>query len=231
VPEKFGQVRNLETLARKYGRQIEHYNGVDVTMTARFEQGALLSGGLSAGKWTRDNCEVVAKVPEASTYIELASGAAPAGQPPLRLPLDFCNQETPFLTQLKFMGAYIVPVVDVQVSLTFQSVPGPEIRADYNVTNAVASPSLGRPLAGNQTSQTFAAIAPLADWGERLNEVDLRLAKIFRLGPRRATINFDVFNLFNSDTVLTENPNVAVFRRPTGIVLARYLKIGGTLGF
>jgi hypothetical protein len=95
----------------------------------------------------------------------------------------------------------------------------------------VASPSLGRPLAGNQTSQTFAAIAPLADWGERLNEVDLRLAKIFRLGPRRATINFDVFNLFNSDTVLTENPNVAVFRRPTGIVLARYLKIGGTLGF
>jgi hypothetical protein len=41
----------------------------------------------------------------------------------------------------------------------------------------------------------------------------------------------DLYNLFNSDTVMQENPNVAVFRRPTGIVLARYVKIGGTLSF
>jgi hypothetical protein len=231
VPARFGQVRNHETLSRKYGKQVEHYNGFDLTMTARLETGALLSGGVSAGKWTRDACEVLAKVPEASNYIELATGLAPGGQPAVRVPLDFCHQESPFLTQLKFMGTYIIPVVDVQVSATFQSVPGPEIRADYQVTNPVAMPGLGRPLAGNQASQTFAAVSPLSTWGERLNEVDLRIGKIFRIGSRRADFNIDIFNLFNSDTVLTENPNLAVFRRPTGIVLARFVKIGGTFAF
>lgn len=231
VPARFGQVRNYDTLSRKYGTQIEHYNGFDLTMTARLEAGALLSGGLSAGKWTRDACEVLAKVPEASNYIELPTGLAPVGQPPVRIPLAFCHQESPFLTQVKFMGSYIIPRIDVQVSATFQSVPGPEIRADYQVTNPVATPGLGRPLAGNAVSQTFAAIAPLSAWGERLNEVDLRIGKIFRIGSRRADFNIDIFNLFNSDTVLTENPNLAVFRRPTGIVLARFVKIGGTLAF
>ena len=41
------------------------------------------------------------------------------------------------LTQLKMIGTYTVPRVDVQVSGTFQSVPGPALSAIYNAPAAV----------------------------------------------------------------------------------------------
>jgi hypothetical protein len=230
-PAKFGQVRNFDTLARKYGDQVERFDGFDLTMSARLQSGAMLSGGLSTGKWTRDNCEIVAKVPEASVFTDIATGFPPGGPPPPRVPLEWCDQQSPFLTQVKFMGSYIIPVADVQVSATMQSVPGPEIRADYVATNAVIAPSLGRPLAGNQPNQTVVAIKPLSEFGERLNQVDLRIAKIFRFGQRRVSAALDIFNALNADTVLSENPNFGAFRRPTSIVLARYLRIGATLDF
>jgi hypothetical protein len=95
----------------------------------------------------------------------------------------------------------------------------------------VIIPSLGRPLAGNQPIQIVTVIEPLRHYGERLNSVDMRFGKIFRYQGIRANINFDVFNIFNLDTVLTENPGFAVYRRPTGIVQARFLKIGATFDF
>jgi hypothetical protein len=230
-PARFGQVRNFDTLARKYGDQVERFDGIDVTVNARLNAGAMLSGGFSTGRWTRNNCEIVARVPEASVFTDIATGFPPGGPPPPRVPLEWCDQQSPWLAQVKFIGSYIIPVVDLQVSATMQSVPGPEIRADYVATNTVIAPALGRPLAGNQPNQTVTAIKPLSEWGERLNQVDLRLGKIFRFGPRRVSANLDIFNAFNADTVLSENPNFGAFRRPTSIVLARYLRVGATLEF
>ena len=43
-------------------------------------------------------------------------------------------------------------------------------------------------------------------------------------------INLDVFNLFNGSAVTAENPSFpAAFRRPTQIMLARFLKISAQL--
>ena len=64
VPTKFGQVHNLNTLSDKYGKQIENWNGVDVTVNARLQNGLTLQGGVSTGKTMEDNCEIVAKLPE-----------------------------------------------------------------------------------------------------------------------------------------------------------------------
>ena len=120
--------QNFTTLSDKYGNQIEHWNGVDISVNARLQNGLFLFGGLNTGKTTTDNCEIVAKVPEASIF-------SPNGAPnPIQMPLSFCHLETPFLTQVKLNGAYTIPKVDVLVSATFQSIPGPPVRADSTVT-------------------------------------------------------------------------------------------------
>jgi hypothetical protein len=237
-PDKFGQAVNLVTLSRDYGKQIEHFNGVDANMNVRLAGGALLSGGVAFGKSIRDNCEVARQLPEspapgeagALVFIDIGTGLPPAG-PLIRMPLQWCHQESPILTQAKLFGSYVIPRIDVLISGSFQSTPGPELRANYNAPNPVIIPSLGRPLAGNQPIQIVTVIEPLRHYGERLNSVDMRFGKIFRYQGIRANINFDVFNIFNLDTVLTENPGFAVYRRPTGIVQARFLKIGATFDF
>src|SRR5262245_15005985 len=41
---------NLVTRAKLFGKQIEHWNGVDVSVNARPGQGVLLQGGFSSGR-------------------------------------------------------------------------------------------------------------------------------------------------------------------------------------
>ena len=64
MPTKFGQVQNLNTLSDKYGKQIDHWNGFDVSINARLQNGLVLQGGIGTGKQVEDNCEIVAKLPE-----------------------------------------------------------------------------------------------------------------------------------------------------------------------
>jgi hypothetical protein len=60
---------------------------------------------------------------------------------------------------------------------------------------------------------------------------------VFRFGgARRATVNFDLANALNADTVVTElygyNPsNPGAWRRPNEILQARFVKLGMQLDF
>ena len=72
-PAKVGQVDTLRTYSGKYGDQIEHWNGLDVSTNVRFANGALLQGGASAGRQTMDNCDVVTKVDNPSRTSVIAS--------------------------------------------------------------------------------------------------------------------------------------------------------------
>lgn len=70
------------------------------------------------------------------------------------------------------------------------------------------------------------------DYGERLNQLDLRVGKLLRFGRTRTAINVDFFNLFNGSAVTAENPSFpAAFRRPTPIMLARFAKISAQFDF
>ncbi len=213
-PTKVGQVDNYLTLASNYGRQIERWNGVDVTANARLQRGVLLQGGLSTGRTTTDNCAVLAQLPEMS----------PTGQP-------YCHVETAFLTQIKFLGSYLLPKLDVQLSAAFQSIPGPQILANYNAPNAQVAPSLGRNLSANAANVTVNLVEPGTMYGERMNRLDVRLAKVFRVARSRTALNFDLYNALNTSAVVLQNNNFAVWQRPQEIVLARFAKISVQFDF
>ncbi len=212
-PSKVGQVNNFVTFASAYGKQIEHWNGVDFTMNARPKAGMLLQGGVSTGRTSTDNCQVLALVPEAG-------------------PLNaFCHVDTNFLTQVKLLGTYTVPKVDVQFSGTFQSLPGPQVTANYIATNAVIQPSLGRVLSGGAANATINIVQPGTIYGERLNQLDLRFAKLFKFAKTRTSINFDIYNLLNSNPVTSQNNNYAAWQVPLSILDARLFKFSVQFDF
>jgi len=211
---KVGQVDNYVTHASDFGAQIEHWNGVDVSVNARPRRGVLLQGGFSTGRTSTDNCAVLAQLPETSTF----------GRP-------YCHVDTAFLTQVKLLGTYTVPKVDVQLSATFQSLPGPQITANYVVSNALIQPSLGRPLSGGAANATVNIVAPGTMYGERLNQLDLRFVKILRYNRLRTGINLDLYNAFNGNAVRTVNTNYASWLTPTAILDARLFKISVQVDF
>jgi hypothetical protein len=135
---------------------------------------------------------------------------------------------------VKALGTYTIPRVDVQVSGTFQSVPGPAVAANYVVPNALIQSSLGRPLAGGAPNVTVNLIEPGTMFGERINKVDVRIAKVLMLGGSRLQAGIDIFNALNSSVVQTENPNFVpngAWRVPTLILDARLIKFSAQLSF
>jgi hypothetical protein len=139
-------------------------------------------------------------------------------------PQPYCHIDTAFLTQVKALGSYTVPRIALQVSAAFQSVPGPQIAANYNAPNAVVQPSLGRPLSGSN-NVTVNLVTPGTMYGERMNQLDLRFGKILRYGRTRTAASIDVYNVFNSSAVLTESSAYAIWRTPQVILVGRFAKI------
>ena len=67
-----------------------------------------------------------------------------------------------------------------------------------------AQTTLGRPFT-NAANLTLNLVEPGKLFGERLNQLDLRIAKLLRAGRTRTSVNFDLYNAFNASTVLAEN--------------------------
>jgi hypothetical protein len=119
----------------------------------------------------------------------------------------------------------------VQVSSTFQNLPGPEFTALYVAPNALVSPSLGRNLAGGASNVEIGIVEPRSLYGDRLNRLDLRVGKILNFGRTRATVSVDIYNAFNSSAVLAVNDSFASWLQPEQILTARFAKVGLLLSF
>ena len=221
-PNKVGAVNNYITYADNFGGLIEHWNGVDATVNLRLASAAVLQGGLSAGRTSTDSCAIV------PTYLGAITVASPIGAVQT---LSMCHLDTPFLTQLKLLGTYTMPKVDVRVAATFQSFPGPLVAANYVATNAQVQPSLGRPLSGGAANVTVNLVAPGTMYGDRVNELSLRFSKLLKFDRLRTSANFDIANALNTSTVLTQNNNFATWQVPQNIVNARLFKISVQIDF
>jgi hypothetical protein len=192
-----------------------------------------VQGGTSTGRRLTDACEVRSLVPERTS----STAIVPAGGLLSSLTNPYCRVVEPYRTSATGLATYLIPKVDVQASLTWQSNPGPEIAANYVVTNAWIAQGpqpLGRNLSSG-ANVTVNLIPPATLFGERRNNFDLRLSKIQRFGSKRLTISVDGYNLTNADTVLAFNagfaPGAAGWLTPTRIASPRYMKVGAQFDF
>ena len=231
-PEKFGQVQNYNTLSDNFGKQIEHWDGFDLNVRARLQDGLIVQGGMSTGKTTEDNCEIVAKLPEMLNMTGAQASLTP-GTPAMWRPAQYCHRESPMLTQVKMLGVYTVPKVDVQVAGTFRSTPGNEINATFAANNPflTANSTLGRPLAGGTANMTVGLLAPNTRFIDRRNELDLRIGKVLRAGRSRSVVSLDVYNALNTDAMVNLNQNFGAWLLPTEVLNPRLAKISVQFDF
>jgi hypothetical protein len=235
VPTLSGQIDNLTTLSTKYGQWTQNFNGLDITLNARSRGGLTVQGGTSTGRTTVDSCDVRANLPELNATL----GAGLAGST-VSTTSPYCRVNYSWLTQARGLATYTVPKIDVQVSGVFQSKPGALLAANYDVPANVVAQSLGRAPSGNVTFVTVNLIEPGTLYGDRINQLDFRVAKLFKFSGKRAMLALDMYNALNANPILTYNtsfvPNGTwlqprAFAGAGAVLTARLFRISAEFNF
>ncbi|MGE5813557.1 MAG: TonB-dependent receptor [Acidobacteriota bacterium] len=135
--------------------------------------------------------------------------------------------------EFKLMGGYQIPVIELSVNGYWRSISGGTYTPIPSAT--VSSRTL------NWTSSLRPNLMPRGS--ERLptrNTLDLRIEKLFSFDVHRFAAWMDIANVFNANTVLTEqnrypdrtiSGNVVAYGGPTGVTTARQITIGGRWTF
>jgi hypothetical protein len=231
-PETATRAQNIfVTLADEYGKQTERFDGINVTLNARLQNGVIVQGGLGTGRVVTNDCDIVDDLPE-TLHQFIGNNQRGTGFFFAARPLERCQQNNGWRTQVQGLATYTIPKIDVQVAATFQNLPGAAVSANANVgLPPLTSNTLGRPF----TAAPFRAFN-IVDAGElyveRLNQLDFRVGKLFRFNNTRTNINFDFYNVTNSNSVIGENATFgATWRTPQSILLPRLFKISAQFDF
>jgi hypothetical protein len=212
---KFGKVDNLVTPSSKFGKQTDHYNGVDLTTHARLTHGVVISGGINTG--TSLGTQTNTNVTDRCFVVDSPQDTR------------FCHVQMPWRMQVKFLGTVDLPL-GFQASGSFQSNPGPQITATWNVPSDVIRPSLGR--APTLATTPVELVEPGTLFAPRFHQVDVRLSKYIRLGRMRVKGSVDMYNALNaSPAVLLNNTYGPAWQRPTYVMPGRLMKLGGQIDF
>jgi hypothetical protein len=234
-PEKFGQNDNYYTFASDYGDEVRYWHGVDIDLRARLRGGLTLQGGTSTGRGVRNSCDSTDAMPELLTTFGTQQQ------------ISSCDVTEPWLTTVRGLASYTVPKIDVLVSAIIRleenaSIPaagttvatnGTSLAANYNVSAQTIQQLLGRPLAGGGLNQAVNLLLPGELYPEdRLNNIDVRIAKLLRFGGRRVDIGVDLYNLLNANTGTTFDQTFAgSWLRPTAVKAPRFLRFNATFDF
>jgi hypothetical protein len=234
-PDKSGQIDNVIADSDQYGEWYQYFHGVDVTFNVRVGQRFTLVAGTSTGQTVTDNCAVRARLPELATTATgtsaFGAGLAASAVTPVS---PYCHVAFGILTQSRGLASYLLPKADVQLSAVFQTKPGAMLAAQYAAPNALVAPSLGRDLSGNAQNVTVNLVAPGTMYGDRINALDVRVAKILRVGRIRAMAALDVYNALNSSAVLAYNTAFVpggTWLQPMTVLTPRFMKITAELDF
>jgi hypothetical protein len=210
APSLFGVGRVVVRSNESYGKQEQVYDGINLTQSTRFRNGATVQGGVSFGRTRTNNCFVVDS-PEQ---------------------LRFCDVRPPMLATASLVGFYPLGYGFV-ASATYRDYPGAMITAAYQAPNSAIAPSLGRNLAaGANGTATVQLVQPGTMYAPRQRALDLRVSKRIQVGRARLSGNIDVFNVFNATSIVTLNTTYGpAWQRPTLLQGARFLKLSGQIDF
>jgi hypothetical protein len=222
------QVNNITKLASDAGGDYSQvYNGILLNVSARTRNGLTFQGGFATGTTSTDYCGVRAAAPE---YTVL--GAQSPTNP-------WCDTSTGWVSRYTGLGSYTLPKVDVLISGTFRSDKGSPLAANMVFTSGQTT--LGRAFANNAPNVTVNLVEPGTLYGDRVNEVDMRFAKILRFGRTRTNVGFDIYNILNSAPILTYNqafnPSIITFNpsanwlAPQSTLQPRFVKFSAQIDF
>ncbi len=157
--------------------------------------------------------------------------------------LRFCNDKNnniPYKQNLKLAATYPLPG-GVTVSAAFQSNEGPDSLRRMFFTRFSRYPSTcpspcpaGSLIAPsgvmNQSSLSVNLDAPAATRVERINQLDLKFAKTFRVQRYSFAPTLEIFNVSNADTIVSYVSTSALsssgFLKPNSILQGRLIGIG-----
>ena len=230
--------QNYVTFETDFGpERTSYWHGVDFTLNARLRQGLTLQFGTQTGRSVTDTC-ATAQVIDGTTQTTIKD-------------LRNCRDVQAFQTTVRGLASYTVPKVDVLISATVRSQPSLDRTAtvgggaNWPVPNTVIQSIIGRlPPGGLATGNT---IVDILDNDHRLyadnrrTQIDMRFAKIFRLGKRRVDLGVDLANLLNTNYTTTYETtyqysagNTAMggtWNNPTAIYAPRFVRWNLTVDF
>ena len=228
-PNKFGQNQSVVTSASNFGNQTETYNGVDASVNARLKK-LTVNGG-----WNIGNAVQAGTTAGGSASASL-NNCFVVNSPQQ---LFNCKVDVPMQNRVKFSASYLLPG-NVQIASVVQSNPGANYSANVTYTNAQIQPSLGRALSGGAASVTLNVAPPNSLFGDRVNQVDVRVGKILKFGARKLQLNADLYNAFNVSSAVIYNSTYgtfgsatagSVFKQPTQILDGRLAKFSVQFDF
>jgi hypothetical protein len=233
--------RNFQTFETDFApARTQYWHGVTTSLNARLMNGVILQAGTSTGRGVQDTCALMKALPELLVVFGVNQQLAS------------CHVTEPWMTLVRGLAAYTVPKIDVLVSASVRSVPNADIgmgstsatngasrNATYNVPNTVVQQTLGRLPNGGQPNGNTSVnlLIPGELYGPRITQVDMRFAKVLRLGGRRADIGVDLYNLFNTSNTVgfietyDYRTNGATYLQPNAIVPPRFVRFNVRVDF
>ena len=160
-------------------------------------------GGFTAAKLVHVNCQYVLYTDIDLYYPWMTLASDPNAQ----RNCDQTQLDIPYRYGFKLAGNYPLPL-GLMLGMSAVSLPGSLIGsaiADQSLSTNWNVPAALFP--GGQRTQTVNVRldAPGSQWLERWNQLDLNLRKNFKVGKVGFEPGVDVYNVFNTNPVLTEN--------------------------
>jgi hypothetical protein len=231
------------TFSDNYGGETNIYKGFEISTRMTFRRGGFVQGGITAGKRVFDQCHLV------DAGIVAANGAINTAAINLTEVAEIfpdgsraCHQDLPYRPDLKLSGSYTLPF-DIIVSPTYQFVRGvqnggaaPSVLATWATTPTTAT-TLGRAYSASATTKSVQLMAVGANYGnDNLSQLDVRFSKRFRFNRTTFRVDFDAYNMLNSDWPFTvtntfSTAATSAWLRPTNVLQARFFKIGAQFDF
>ncbi len=197
-----------------------HYDSINFEFRARAGRGVQVFGGIAIEHDVEDNCFT----PDNPNNLRFCSGR---------------DNQLPFQENYKASGVYPLPWA-LTLSGSFQSTQaGTEETTFYTLTRTLRYPAncpapcpAGALVVGPQLTRSTLSInlnPSGTEFGDRINQLDLKLTRAFKFGRATVMPAFEVFNVLNPDnivSVVTNNYASTSYKRPNSIVQGRLIGIG-----